>query len=279
MNETASRKRKQNGTLRDRLTARGIIAFVLFLTLVFSVIFSLIRFIIAPDAIPEGQPYEKVKSDYLLMLTQCFLGLVVMMLPTIITHKLRLMVPNAMCILYYVFLYCAIFLGEIFSFYYLIPHWDLYLHAMSGAMLGALGFILVDWLNKDEHVRLSMSPIFVSLFAFSFALAVGALWEIYEFSFDRILGLNMQKFRNEDGTLLVGANALRDTMEDIIIDAIAAASVAALGLMTNIKRKNKKQTSSVLGPDESGIAQKQNDGISQSDTDDSTSLSEDLTLE
>jgi len=130
MNETASRKRKRNGTLRDRLTARGIIAFILFLTLVFSVIFSLIRFIIAPDVIAEGQPYEKVKSDYLLMLTQCFLGLIVMMLPTIITHKLRLMVPNAMCILYYIFLYCAIFLGEIFSFYYLIPHWDLYLHAM-----------------------------------------------------------------------------------------------------------------------------------------------------
>jgi len=240
MNETASRKRKRNGTLRDRLTARGIIAFILFLTLVFSVIFSLIRFIIAPDVIAEGQPYEKVKSDYLLMLTQCFLGLIVMMLPTIITHKLRLMVPNAMCILYYIFLYCAIFLGEIFSFYYLIPHWDLYLHAMSGAMLGALGFILVDWLNKDEHVRLSMSPIFVSLFAFSFALAVGALWEIYEFSFDGILGLNMQKFRNEDGTLLVGANALKDTMEDLIIDAIAAALVATLGLVTNIKRKNSK---------------------------------------
>ena len=240
MNKTASRKRKRNSTLRDRLTARGIIAFILFLTLVFSVVFSLIRFIIAPDTVAEGQPYEKVKSDYLLMLTQCFLGLIVMMLPTIITHKLRLMVPNAMCILYYIFLYCAIFLGEIFSFYYLIPHWDLYLHAMSGAMLGALGFILVDWLNKDEHVRLSMSPIFVSLFAFSFALAVGALWEIYEFSFDGILGLNMQKFRNEVGTLLVGANALKDTMEDLIIDAIAAALVATLGLVTNIKRKNSK---------------------------------------
>ena len=231
------RKRKQRDSLREKLTARGIIAFLLFLTLVLSVVFSLVRFLTAPEEIAEGAPYEKVKSDYLLMLTQCFLGLVVMMLPTIITHKLRLMVPNAMCILYYVFLYCAIFLGEIFSFYYLIAHWDLYLHAMSGAMLGALGFILVDWLNKDEHVKLTMSPIFVSLFAFSFALAVGALWEIYEFAFDGILGLNMQKFRNEDGTLLIGSNALKDTMEDLIIDAIAAAAVAILGLITNIKRK------------------------------------------
>ena len=191
---------------------------------------------------PDGEEFTKLKSDYLLMLTQCLLGLVVMSLPTIITHKLRLMVPNAMCILYYVFLYCAIFLGEIFSFYYLIPHWDLYLHAMSGAMLGALGFILVDWLNKDEHVKLSMSPIFVSIFAFSFALAVGALWEIYEFAFDSILGLNMQKFRNEDGTLLIGSLALRDTMEDLIIDAIAAASVTILGFFTIFKRKKQKES-------------------------------------
>ena len=104
-------------------------------------------------------------------------------------------------------------------------------------MLGALGFILVDWLNKDEHVKLSMSPVFVSIFAFSFALAVGALWEIYEFSFDTLLGLNMQKFKDEDGTLLIGAAALRDTMGDLIIDAIAAAAVTVIGTVTNIKRK------------------------------------------
>ena len=236
MNHTAPKKRKQSDTQREKMTPRTVIAFLLFLTLVFSIVFSLVRFIIAPEEIAEGQPYEKVKSDYLLMLTQYMLGLIVMCLPTIITHKLRLMVPNAMCILYYVFLYCAIFLGEIFSFYYLIPHWDLYLHAMSGAMLGALGFILVDWLNKDEHVKLSMSPIFVSVFAFSFALAVGALWEIYEFSFDTLLGLNMQKFKDESGTLFIGAAALRDTMGDLIIDALAAAAVTVIGTVTNKRR-------------------------------------------
>lgn len=244
MRTAKPKKRKQNDSMREKMTARNIIAFVLFLTLVFSIVFSLVKFIIAPESLSEGAPYEKVKSDYLLMLTQCFLGLIVMSLPTIITHKLRLMVPNAMCILYYVFLYCAIFLGEIFSFYYLVPHWDLYLHAMSGAMLGALGFILVDWLNKDEHVKLSMSPVFVSLFAFSFAVAVGALWEIYEFSFDSILGLNMQKFKIEDGTLLVGQEALADTMEDLIIDSIAAAAVTVIGPITNIKRKKRKAVGS-----------------------------------
>lgn len=223
--------------VKSRPSTKNVIAFLLFSTLVLSVIYSIVRFIMAPESISEGETYEKVKSDYLLMMTQCLLGLVVMMLPTFFAKRLKLMVPNAMCILYYVFLYCAIFLGEIFSFYYLIPHWDLYLHAMSGAMLGALGFILVDWLNKDTHVKISLSPAFVSIFAFCFAVAVGALWEIYEFSFDSFLGLNMQKFRLEDGSLLVGRDALADTMEDIIIDSIAAASVAIIGFFTGLKKK------------------------------------------
>ena len=237
MKKTILKKEKQKSAIWKKLTSRGTIAFLLFVTLIFSVIYSLIRFIYAPTEILDGAPYEKIKSDYLLMLTQCFLGLIVMMLPTVITRRFNLIVPNTMCVLYYVFLYCAIILGEIFSFYYLIPNWDLYLHAMSGAMLGALGFILVDWLNKDEHIKLSMSPAFVSIFAFSFALAVGALWEIYEFSFDTLLGLNMQKFRSEDGAPLIGRLALRDTMGDLIIDSISAATVAILGLLTNIKRK------------------------------------------
>lgn len=238
METTTVKKEKQNETLK-KLTARKIVAFTLFVTLILSIVYAATRFILAPSELADGAPFEKVKSDYLLMLTQCLLGLVVMSLPTMVTRKFRLIVPNTMCILYYIFLYCAIFLGEIFSFYYLVPHWDLYLHATSGAMLGALGFILVDWLNKDEHVKLSMSPVFVSLFAFSFALMVGALWEIYEFSFDKFLGLNMQKFRSEDGTLLVGSAALSDTMEDLIIDAISALTVTVIAPFTDIKKKKK----------------------------------------
>ena len=48
----------------------------------------------------------------------------------------------------------------------------------------------------------------------------------------------MQKFRLEDGTLLIGNNALKDTMHDIIIDAIGALSVSVFGLL-NMKIKEK----------------------------------------
>ena len=107
-------------------------------------------------------------------------------------------------------------------------------------MLGALGFVLVDFLNKDSHVKVSLAPFFISLFAFSFALSVGALWEVYEFSFDYLLGLNMQKHTTSNGIGLVGREALSDTMKDIIIDAAAALFISALGYVLN-KRKQLKE--------------------------------------
>jgi hypothetical protein len=230
--------RKISGGLHQGSEPRGkramkVIGIILFITLILSVVYALIRFLAAPSEPMAGEPYRKLKSDYLLMLTQCALGLLVMMLPSMLSRRWRIVLPDVIVVLYYIFLYCAIFLGEIFDFYDRIPHWDTILHAFSGAMLGALGFALVDFLNRDRGTRVSLSPFFVALFAFSFALAAGALWEIYEFSFDALLGLNMQKHTTAEGTVLVGAKALSDTMEDLIVDGIAAFAVAVIGFVQN----------------------------------------------
>jgi len=217
--------------------ASEIIGRILLFSLILSIAFSAIRMVMAPSQVPEGMEHVKVKSDYLLMLIQCTLGLCVMMLPTIIERKWQLGITNAIYVLYYIFLYCAVFLGEVLEFYYLIPHWDTILHFFSGAMLGALGFILVDILNRNEKVRVSLSPLFVAMFAFCFALAAGAVWEIYEFTGDSLLGLNMQKCLTEHGEALMGYEALKDTMKDIVVDAAAALGVAVLGYFSICRRK------------------------------------------
>lgn len=216
---------------------KRIIGIILFCTLILSIIYALTMYLLSPSQSAATDLYKKVKTDYLLMLTQCVLGLIVMMLPAMLERKWKLPVPNAIVILYYCFLYCAIYLGEVKNFYYLIPHWDDILHGFSGAMLGALGFILVDILNKDPKVKVQLSPIFVSLFAFCFALAVGALWEVYEFAFDALLGLNMQKHTTEAGVALVGIDALSDTMIDIIVDACSSLIVSILGFFA-IRKKS-----------------------------------------
>lgn len=218
-----------------------IISIVLVISLVLSIGFALVRFIQAPAEAPLNEPYVKLKTDYLLMLVQCLLGLLVMVLPSFLEKRFKIVVPNAIVILYYIFLYCAIYLGEVRNFYYVIPHWDTVLHAFSGAMLGAVGFILVDFFNKDVRIRVSLSPFFVAMFAFCFALAAGAVWEIYEFSFDALLGLNMQKHTTEAGVALIGHEALVDTMKDIVVDALAALAVAVIGYQSD-KRSRKKQS-------------------------------------
>ena len=129
-----------------------------------------------------------------------------MLLPGMLEHKLKIEIPSNMLILYTIFLYSAIYLGEVKSFYYNVPNWDNILHTFSGAMIGALGFSIVTLLNKTEEVPMNLSPLFVALFSFCFAVTLGVVWEFYEFTFDGLLGLNMQKFALEDGTQLIGSS-------------------------------------------------------------------------
>ena len=237
--------RKEWGSGMKAKRAQRTVAGVLFITLLLCTVYALIRFLLTSDA-PPGDPHGKLKSDYLLMLVQCCLGLVVMTLPTVFSRKLRLMVPGVMCILYYVFLYAAIILGEILSFYHLFPGiWDSVLHAFSAAMLATLGFILVDWMNKESHIKLSMNPAFVALFAFSFAVMVGTVWEIYEFAVDGILRLNMQHYATPDMTPYVGRVALLDTMKDIILDVGASLCVSLIGFFTVHKKKRSRDVAAL----------------------------------
>ncbi|MDY3772985.1 MAG: hypothetical protein SO002_08270, partial [Candidatus Faecousia sp.] len=147
-------------------------------------------------------------SDYLLMLMQCILGLVTIHLPSILERRLRFELPGLLYGFYIVFLYCAIFLGEVRSFYYLFPRWDSILHFFSSMMTGFFGLMVVTILNRDRHVSMNLSPLFVCLFAFCFSVTIGSLWEIYEFLGDGLFGLNMQKFMTAQGELLVGHDAL-----------------------------------------------------------------------
>lgn len=214
---------------------KNIIGRILFILLVMSIVFTIIRIVYAPSEAPVGS-HEKVKSDYVLTLLQCILGIIVMFIPTFAEHKWSIDIPNNMEIAYFVFLYCAIYLGEVRDFYYLIPHWDIILHAFSGATLGSLGFFLVSYLNDSEILDTNLSPFFIAFFAFCFALASGVVWEIYEFLADYILGTNMQKFILADGTVLQGQAAISDTMEDLIVDAISALIISIIGYLS-IKKK------------------------------------------
>lgn len=210
---------------------KRMFAIFVFSSLIISIIFVIVMLFIAPTKSTTSD-FIRTKSDYTLMLIQCLLGVAAMFLPSLIEKRWKFDIPNIMEVLYVIFLYCAIFLGEVRNFYYVVPHWDTILHTFSGAMLGALGFSVVSLMNDTEKWKLNLSPAFVAFFAFCFSITLGVIWEIYEFSFDGLLGLNMQKFALEDGKLLIGRNALLDTMKDLIVDGIGALVISIIGFIS-----------------------------------------------
>lgn len=169
------------------------------------------------------------RADYVLMLVQCILGLFVIHIPSVLARKLRFEIPGFLYTMYIIFLYCGIFLGEVTSFFYVVPHWDDFLHAFSSMMTGFFAVMVITILNRDENLVFRISPFFVALFAFTFSIAIGALWEVYEFAGDGLLGMNMQKFITADGTVLIGHAAISDTMKDIIVDMIGALISSVIG--------------------------------------------------
>lgn len=227
--------------MKKRINWKRAIGIFVFASLFLSIGYSIAKILSAPESVTTPDASTHLRSDYVLMLLQCCLGLLVIGLPAALEQKWSFEIPNYMSILYFIFLYCAIYLGEVRNFYYAVPHWDTILHAFSSAMLGAFGFTLVRIFNDSEKVNVALSPLFISLFAFCFALAVGALWEIYEFTGDALFGLNMQKFRLADGTELIGHSALGDTMKDIIIDTIGAFIVSLVGYLTLLGKKKYKE--------------------------------------
>ena len=203
-----------------------------------SIVFIVIRIIIAPVTAPPSDVIIRVKGDYALLLFKCTAGLVALNIPRWLRQKFGLNIPSVMIIVYVVFLYCGIYLGEFRNFYYLIPHWDTILHIFSGVTLGALGFSIVSLLNKSESVAFSLSPVFVALFSFCFALSLGVIWEFFEFAMDCLADGNSQRNALESGELLIGQAALMDTMKDLIVDAAGAFVMSTIGFISLKYDKN-----------------------------------------
>ena len=94
-------------------------------------------------------------------------------------------------------------------------------------------------------------------------MAVGVLWEIYEFTFDGILGLNMQKFRLESGEMLIGREALTDTMEDLIVDALGALVMSVVGFFAIRRNRRNDESSPVLQGDRADTTETKSEEIKE----------------
>jgi len=143
--------------------------------------------------------------------------LLVTMLPLFLGNRFQVHIPYEFESLAVIFLFMALFMGEFQGYYVRYWWWDALLHTGSGLLLGILGFLLVFVMNEKKEVQLELHPKFMALFAFMFAVGIGALWEIFEYAMDQLFGLNMQK------------SGLQDTMWDLIVDTAGALVISVLG--------------------------------------------------
>ena len=125
----------------------------------------------------------------------CILTLILFTIPFIIDKKFKIDLPTPLEIIILLFIFSAEILGEIQNFYGIFKHWDTILHTLNGFLSAAIGFSLIDILNRSERVRIHLTPIFVALVAFCFSMTIGVLWEFFEFGGDQLLKMDMQKDR------------------------------------------------------------------------------------
>ena len=123
----------------------------------------------------------------------CVLSLVLFLLPAFVERKLKVDLPVALEIIVLLFIFAAEILGEISSFYVRVPHWDTMLHTVNGFLFAAIGFVMVDVLNRSSRVKFNLSPFYLAVMAFCFSMTVGVLWEFFEFGMDMLIHFDMQK--------------------------------------------------------------------------------------
>jgi hypothetical protein len=123
----------------------------------------------------------------------CLLTLALFAIPSIIETNTRIDIPDTLENLMLFFIFAAEILGEMRSYYVAFPFWDTMLHTANGFLAAAIGFSLVDILNRNEKFTFKLSPLFVVIVAFCFSMTIGVIWEFFECFMDLVFGTDMQK--------------------------------------------------------------------------------------
>ena len=167
----------------------------------------------------------------------CVLTLFLFAMPSLLERKLDIDLPNTLEIIILLFIYAAEILGEIGAYYVTFPYWDTVLHTMNGFLCAAIGFSLLDILNRTSRVRFHLSPLYLAIVAFCFSMTVGVVWEFFECIMDQLFFLDMQKdsIVHTIGTILLdptGGNhpvVLRNITDVIVVQSDGTQTALGLG--------------------------------------------------
>ncbi len=138
----------------------------------------------------------------------------------VLNKVFKISIPFAFNVAVGIYAIIAINFASVMGFYGLIPWFDKFLHTAFGAVGGMGVFIFLLYANGDK-----MKPWCFFLVILLIVLGLAAAWEIYEFTFDVLLGSNMQCWKPDVSAVgdmsvaefFAAYNPLKDTLWDIIV--------------------------------------------------------------
>jgi hypothetical protein len=151
--------------------------------------------------------------------------MIILMLPILFRKQHAVDIPAEFHLISVIFAVASLYLGEVQMFYIRFWWWDLLLHSSAGFLLGVVGFLLAYLLNESRRIELSLTSGFIAFFAFTFAVSIGTIWEMFEFGMDEIVQTRMQK------PMLGDDSGLTDTMFDVILNMMGATAISVMGYL------------------------------------------------
>lgn len=135
-------------------------------------------------------------------------------LPLTIERLWRVRLPTFIQVSYVAFLFLSMFSGEVLHMYSIFYPWDDIMHFISGLFVG-MGAVL--WLTSVvDRRKLAVSSWLIAVCVFCLGATIAVVWEVVEFSSDRLFGTFTQR------------NDLFDTMTDLMLGTVSALIIAIL---------------------------------------------------
>lgn len=146
--------------------------------------------------------------------------IVLLILPFLITHasnKKKLLLPPGFQLISLTFFFLALYFGEINDFYMKYLWWDLMLHVAFGCYMVIISlYLMKGTIKKEKDASQKRFVMFTAIFAFSISIALGTVWELFEFAGDYFLKMGMVK------------GGLEDTSSDLSVKMLASFITSAI---------------------------------------------------
>ena len=219
------------------------IRFLLIVSMLTNIVFIALH-LFSDDFVTKNEILEEL-SKRIELLFWSAVTLTLTFLPDYIEYK-NIHLPHILEIVIVIFIFAGIFLSVRFELYYHVFWWDDVLHTLSGIIIGFLGFIIIYKINSKYSM--DISPLLVAVFAFTFAMTMGVIWEIFEFALDVFFGTTMQSWDLPHDTTLIGrsfqGSGLRDTMSDLIVNSLGALLTSVICYF--LYKREKKKTLALM---------------------------------